>query len=59
MQHELGAGYVTGYLSQRSIVYPATPYFLGGPHVVPCQPTNSCYWSLCPVVFGGSYHLIY
>ena len=59
VQHELTAGYVTGYLSQRPVVYPATPYFLGGSHVLLSQPTSSCYCSLCPVVFAGSYDVMY
>ena len=40
VQCELTAGYVTGHLSQRPVAYPATPYFLGGPHVLLCQPTR-------------------
>ena len=59
VQHELTAKYVTGYLNQQPVVYLATPYFLGGPHVLLYQPTSSCYWSLCPTVFAGSYHLMY
>ena len=59
VQHELTARYVTGYLNQQPIVYVATPYFLGGPHVLLYQPTSSCYWSLCPTVFAGSYHVMY
>ena len=59
VQHELTARYVTGYLNQQPIVYLATPYFLDGPHVLLYQPTSSCYWSLCPTVFAGSYHVMY
>ena len=59
VQHELTARYVTGYLNQQPVVYLATPYFLGGPHVLLYQPTSSCYWSLCPTVFAGSYHVMY
>ena len=59
VQRELTAGYVTGHLSQRPVAYPATPYFLGGSHVLLCQPTSSCYWSLCPIIFAGSYHVMY
>ena len=59
VQHELTAGYVIGYLSQRPVVYSATPYFLGGPQVLPCQPTSCCCWSLCPIIFAGSYHVMY
>ena len=40
VQRELTAGYVTGHLSQRPVAYPATPYFLGEPHVLLCQPTR-------------------
>ena len=54
VQHEVTAGYATGYLNQQSIVHLATPYFLGGSHVLPYQPTSSCYSSLCPIVFAGS-----
>ena len=32
LQHEITAGYVTGYLNQQPVVNLATPYFLGGPH---------------------------
>ena len=46
VQHELTARYVTGYLNQQPVVHLATPYFLGGPHVLLCQLTSSCYWSL-------------
>ena len=59
VQHELTARYVTSYLNQQPVVYLATPYFLGGPHVLLYQPTSSCYWPLCPTVFAGSYHLMY
>ena len=46
VQHELTARYVTDYLNQQPAVYLATPYFLGGPHVLLYQPTSSCYWSI-------------
>ena len=59
VQHELTARYVTGYLNQQPVVYLATPYFLGGPHVLLYQPTSSFYWSLCPTVLAGSYHTMY
>ena len=59
VQHELTARYVTGYLNQQPVVHLATPYFLGGPHVLLCQLTSSCYWSLWPTVFAGSYHVMY
>ena len=59
VQHELTTRYVIGYLNQQPVVYLATPYFLGGPHVFLYQPTSSCYWSLCPTVFAGSYHVMY
>ena len=58
VQHETTARYVTGYLNQQPGVYLATPYFLDGSHMLPYQPTSSCYWSLCPIVFAGSYHVM-
>ena len=58
VQHELTARYVTGYLNQQPALYLATLYFLGGPYVLLYQPTSSCYWSLCPTVFAGSYHVM-
>ena len=58
VQHELTARYVTGYLNQQPALYLATLYFLGGPYVLLYQPNSSCYWSLCPTVFAGSYHVM-
>ena len=58
VQHELTARYVTGYSNQQPAWYLATLCFLGGPYVLLYQPTSSCYWSLCPTVFAGSYHVM-
>ena len=58
-QLSIRAVYVTGYLSQQLVVCPAAPYFLGGPRVLLYQPTSSCYWSLFPIIFVGSYHVMY
>ena len=59
VQHKRTDGYMPGCLNQQLLVYLASPYFLGGSHVLPYQPTSSCYWSLCPIVFSSSYHVMY
>ena len=59
IQNQLTARYVTGHLNQQPVVYLANPYFSGGPYVIPYQPTSSCYWPLCPIVFVGNYHVMY
>ena len=59
VQHKQTDGYLPGCLKQQLLVYLATPYFVGGSHVLPYQATSSCYWSLCPIVFASSYHVMY